>query len=813
VPETSFSALIPSVLRLLGSEHSGGVHLAAQEARPLAEWGRCFQTEDDVDRVLQQLEPLLVLLSVAGYGVPEVVLSAQGVPQSERISVGLPSLELKRGTARSWEAIPSALIGLRVCPTAVNPLDLAAELAAFKPGFGPTSCGWLLLKVPEADPLTSLGNTVQKLLPALSKKVGAASGGIGVAALIDKASAFLPVSPLPLRASFPDLVDKASLKIKAVGALGVLEAEFAADLIGTTLSEQMQGLAGSANNLWAEIESKGVVATTAEVLWDYWQDDEPAADPQDTPSPSEVDRLGWIRALLSFVGTTDVEDTGAVDGSAEPQAEVMPLAQLMKYRKDPKTAKKADWTQLPFIRAATGTIDVAIKEEFTFIVSTQWDDQAKKFKRLTNKRKLLHTLDFGQTRFELEHAARDLPDRVDDEEGEENWKGEKGDEKKQGTVYLLPDTSFKGVSIFPAYLPAAGDPGIAAADIKALLGSGDASERRFWCSALTMWTLAAAGYKLLANIPGSDGLEFAYREWGPKKRDTWTKLDLYMLFNPQPEAVLAAGLIVEEHRGAQDAKTGWSSWPVLGSIPSRVVDLIDSKIGPIEIVDGKPRRADSNSSEVVLTKNSLNLFSGFPRESFYDSRKDLAGRNFDDNPAVMGAPGALAVLGLGHRVAFQDIRPGDIAQRFATTRSGSGHSFQIWAVQIAGTAPAGTGVQYATPSGVSNKGESLYILTKDTEPNGIQVTRTVAYQALESNVPLKALGLDNNGGVTITDWEDVPAEPARDAVKGTTSKDRFYFARLHESPWSAANLSARSPAASKNAQPNSPARKSRRSRR
>ena len=95
-----------------------------------------------------------------------------------------------------------------------------------------------------------------------------------------------------------------------------------------------------------------------------------------------------------------------------------------------------------------------------------------------------------------------------------------------------------------------------------------------------MWTLAAAGYNLLENIPGSDGLEFAYREWSKSKKDTWTKLDLYMLFNPQPEAVLTAGLILEEHRGDRDVKTGWTSWPTLGSLPARVVDLIDSKMWP-----------------------------------------------------------------------------------------------------------------------------------------------------------------------------------------------------------------------------------------
>ena len=787
--ENSFSALMPSVLRLIGGEQSGGVRLAAQETKPLAEWGGCFRTEDDVEQILQILEPLLVLLSLAGYGVPEVVLSAQGVPQPERISVAMSSLEIRRGTARSWDAAPLARVGLRVCPTATNPLDLDIELAAFKPGFGPKSCGWLLLPVSEADPRTSLDDSVQKLWLALAKKVAAARAGTGVAALIGTARTYSPTKQLGMLAALPGLVANASMALQAQGAATMLEAEFVADRLGKKLSEQMQelqALSDAASSLLARVESKGLVATTAEAFWGWWHDGETEEEPQDAPSLRAVEALGWVRALLSCVGTTQVQDTGQVVEPSTPQADLMPLAQLMEYRRNPEAAKKADWTRLHFIRNKTGKINVTISGEATFTVSTEWDAQIKKFKRVTSKGKLVHTLDFGQTRFEMEHAARDLPDRDDEE----------GDTKKQGTVYLLPEASFKGVGIFPAYLPAAGDSGIAVADVKKSLGGGNASERRFWCSGLTMWTLAAAGYNLLANIPGSDGFEFAYREWYLKK-DTWTKVDLYMLFNPQPEAVLTLGLILEEHRGAKDEKTGWSSWPVLGSIPARVVDLIDSKMGPIENVDDKLRRAESGSAEVTLTKNSLGFFSGFPRESFYDSRKELKGRNFDDNPAVMGAPGALTVLGLGNRVAFQDIRPGDIAQRFATAKTGSGHSFQIWAVKIAGTAPAGTGVEYATPSGVSDNGESLYILTKDTKPDGIEVTRTVAYQVLESNVPLRPLGLDKNGGVSLVDWEVVPAEPAQDAVKGTTSKDRFYFARLHESPWSAANLSVKPVPASK----------------
>ena len=321
---TSFSALMPSVLRLMGGEESGCVHLAAQAAAPLAEWGRCFRSEEDVDRILQILEPLLVLLSLAGYGVPEVVLSAQGVPQPDRISVAMPSLEIRRGTARSWDADSSARAGLRVCPTATNPLDLGTELATFKPGFGPKACGWLLLPVSEADPRTSLDDSVQKLWLALAKKVAAASAGTGVASLIDTARTYSPTKQLGMLAALPGLVAKASMALQALGAAAMLEAEFAADRLGKKLSEQMQelqALSDGASSLLARVESKGLVATTTEALWDWWHDDETEEEPQDAPSLRAVEALGWVRALLSFVGTTEVQDTGQVVGPT-PQVDL-----------------------------------------------------------------------------------------------------------------------------------------------------------------------------------------------------------------------------------------------------------------------------------------------------------------------------------------------------------------------------------------------------------------------------------------------------------------------------------------------------------
>ena len=307
-----------------------------------------------------------------------------------------------------------------MCPTATNPLDLGTELATFKPGFGPKACGWLLLPVSEADPRTSLDDSVQKLWLALAKKVAAASAGTGVAALIDTARTYSPTKQLGMLAALPGLVAKASMALQALGAAAMLEAEFVADRLGKKLSEQMQelqALSDGARSLLARVESKGLVATTTEALWDWWHDDETEEEPQDVPSLRAVEALGWVRALLSFVGTTQVQDTGQVVGPSTPQADLMPLAQLIEYRRNPEAAKKADWTQLHFIRQQdpndssspkTRTIDVTIKDKATFTVSTQWDDQTKKFKRVTSTQKLVHTLDFGQTRFEMEHAARDL---------------------------------------------------------------------------------------------------------------------------------------------------------------------------------------------------------------------------------------------------------------------------------------------------------------------------------------------------------------------------------------------------------------------
>jgi hypothetical protein len=70
----------------------------------------------------------------------------------------------------------------------------------------------------------------------------------------------------------------------------------------------------------------------------------------------------------------------------------------------------------------------------------------------------------------------------------------------------------------------------------------------------------------------------------------------------------------------------------------------------------------------------------------------------------------------------------------------------------------------------------------------------LAFRMIEADTVKGGRGLDADGGVTISDFEAVPPNPSTlpaGQVPGKYSKPtRYYFARLHESPWSEANLNA-----------------------
>lgn len=306
----AFSTLIPSVLRIIDST-SSGVH-AVDVQLPLP-WRPPFANEQDVEHLLDAIDRLLLLLSIAGYGVPQIVLDAGAVGQADLLSVSLPDLGVKQGTSASWTPGKSPRMGLRVCPTTSVPLDLSTALAAQAPEFSPGVCGWLFLNFSLSDPVTSLTSLVATLWTALVPTVAGA-----VSPFVDAASSHALVRTAPGAASLGEFVAYARRSIESVGASQVLQAEYQAQDGGPDLADQMSE---ASTSQFASLITRSVLATTAESLWDYWiaptfgggssgRAGASAATPEatDRPALGPLLQLGALRAILCWVGTTEVID-------------------------------------------------------------------------------------------------------------------------------------------------------------------------------------------------------------------------------------------------------------------------------------------------------------------------------------------------------------------------------------------------------------------------------------------------------------------------------------------------------------------------
>lgn len=774
-----FSALMPSVMRLIGAAGDAGVHVAAQVTTPLADWGRCFGSEDEVERVLDALEPLLLLLSLARYGVPEVALGAANVAKADVVSVSMPALELRRGTTAAWTAAPTARVGLRVCPTTTSPLDLAPELTAYQPTFSTKACGWLMLPVNETDPVTALDDMVGKTLwTLLAAKVAKGSADVGVKALVDTACAY--ANPLRPLATLPDLASNALVGLQALGAAKMLEAEFLAESAGRRLSQQMldfQALAGKAQGWLPSLEWKSKVSVLPETLAGWWPGGDDTAvgeEPADPPANGWFEMLGPIRALLACVGTTSVVDTGA----APPVADAMPppLARLVAIRAGkPAATSDADWQTYvaadelyrSFVKMTWDATKMVatppIKQtlvRFTFTRSPDWD--GSKFPALATAladRLLTRTLDFARTRFELDGDA-------------------------EGTTYLNIENAKK--------VPDKQD-----------MFTGAAGRRTFWCSALSIWTLAAAGYDLDQDVLGLAQADGKREPHGYIDHNGWVAIRPWMLIDGQAEACMAAAIILNHARESDSAVER------LQQIPGRTVVFDYSSADPpvftgqgsirdlsalAKPINSRPPASGSAPKEPTLAQileqpalksgvtvgiSSLGLLNPYVIADYYEedtyTGSTIAGRDYRDNLAVQYGPGTVHLLGLGRKVNGADIRPGDFGQyqeRYAAAGPyvGKGHAFQIWSVKLL--------LADATE----------LVIDVDTAPAGIPAdARATAYRCIDANlanVGTHPGSANGNSGVSISNWILV-ANPTKLNVGR-----RYYFARLHESPWSEANLKA-----------------------
>ena len=804
----SFSALLPSLLRFLQPDGWESLRLATDEEPALATWGKCFSTEEDVENTLLVLEPLLLLLSVAGYGVPEIAMAASEVEQADVVSVLLPAMTLHHGTKNSWPVAPHAQVGLRVCPTTDASLDLGAELASYNPEFTPATCGWLLLPVAEADTITAVDDLVRnRLWPELARRLALASDGVGVEALVELATQTAAVwqgpTDVPVGASLPALTANVQSKIRSAGVAGVLEAEFEATQGGASLSEQMQALAGDGASLLTRVATRGLVATTAEALWDWWHDDEAAEEPEDGPSLATLDGMGLLRALLSWVGTLEVVDSGAISPTAPAPLAATPLASLMYYRTHPEEAQKIPAADLPFILR---TSDLAIKVQ---IPTYQYrrDPSWRTFSSKTDPYPLLtaetvpvvptHTLDFARYWFDL---------------GDEQTRYVR--EKPEIESYINGDSDVKAL----LNQRTGGTKSKQQRAFKELTSEGHTCIKGTWCAGFTLLALAAAGYDLLAPLVGSNGKAHGYVD-----KNGYEPIRPYMLIDGQPEATAAMGLILDQCPNRDLKACNGLTVYLTGDKADDTATIRDHSLTDVELKPGKvPEAKEGDVVDDDLSFGKSEIITDPPStprkyapNGHADShlfQKDSYGQptktdiDYDDSAAVRFAPGALELMRVGQRIEVKRMRPGDIGQYVVPLKIetgvvylGVGHAFQVWAVRVRG--PYDSTLPHpgklVGDGSIDENGHQLFELDATSSATIAldEAVRVEAYRVIEANVSGSTQGLASSkdkpagdGGISISKWIDFPPPPATSIKPRAVDCTRYYFARLHESPWSIYNL-------------------------
>lgn len=257
--------------------------------------------------------------------------------------------------------------------------------------------------------------------------------------------------------------------------------------------------------------------------------------------------------------------------------------------------------------------------------------------------------------------------------------------------------------------------------------SMDASDRgdvaEIWCSGLSNWALADAGYDLDAPIPGKTCFE-------KKKR--------------------------------KNKKTGEEEWVTVEK-PVTIRSLVEGFA--VNFADTR-EEAESEASYA-----QAGLFGATPA---------------DDDPRVKGAAGAFVLAGIGKEILdLEDVKPGDFAQT-RQVGAPKGHAFQIHACLCEGECLVGPGNAptlvkdlggevIATAAGEWHAKASFRI-DGATSPLFVGAHRVVKSDWLESNVASSMEDkTDTDGGVQIRHGAKF-----EDPAKGGK---RTYVGRLTSSSW------------------------------
>lgn len=282
--------------------------------------------------------------------------------------------------------------------------------------------------------------------------------------------------------------------------------------------------------------------------------------------------------------------------------------------------------------------------------------------------------------------------------------------------------------------------------LAAKIASGEEDATRFYCSGLSMWSLAAAGYDLTTRLKGPDGGE--YRGQIMKEVDV-------------------------DENGKQVAK---------GTGVGKKKILADTKYVTLKLlVDGDP-----NAIEIVTRARAAGKSLVEIEGTGYQTAHD--GEGLAD--AAHGAAGAFVVAGIGTEVDEDKQKPGDFAQSRRTTSSakdskvkhrGAGHAWQVVEVEAKGMALFGRPGSPESKNGMVGWASDDFVIKSTTDPRLVGAHVVKAAKRVEAQdetvVSDKKGDTDHDGGVQVTGFKPVP-----DPGKGYTGYVVFY-GRLGTSPW------------------------------
>lgn len=301
------------------------------------------------------------------------------------------------------------------------------------------------------------------------------------------------------------------------------------------------------------------------------------------------------------------------------------------------------------------------------------------------------------------------------------------------------------------------------------LASGATTQDTFYCSGLSIWTLAAAGYEMSTRMKGSDGVDI-YGE-------TTREVDVDAAgkeVKKKSQVAVGKGTVVDKH-------------------------YVTFK----ELIDGAPRAVEI----MTLAQQKLGGKGG--------SVGPITGAGYavehegDELPlAARGAAAAFTFAHVGAEVPAGEQKPGDFAQSRRRTKGaddkgteeqrghyGAGHAWQVWSCDVKGAALFG---QPGSPKPVTGElsgwhEDVEYVIAHDTDPATVGAHTMLKAQKLEANWgksmedketdgggarDAKGNFLAGDGGVQITGAQSTKGEAA-----ATDDGNGVFYGRLASSPW------------------------------